>query len=54
MFYGKRLADMDRAELLQVIEYLSGRVEGYAAPGMSRAYALGKVEMLKRGENAHA
>lgn len=50
MFHGKPVEDMDREELLKVIEYLAAENQRHTSPDRIRAYALGSVEMLKRGE----
>jgi hypothetical protein len=47
---GKALADCDRDELLACIAYLAKiHAEHFSADSI-RAAALGRVEMLKRGE----
>lgn len=48
--YGKTLADMDRDELLGVIDFLSARYLESVTPEKIHERALGRVEMLKRGE----
>lgn len=49
-FYGKPIDGMSKDELFDVIEHLSNELKRYQADGMSRAMALGRVEMMKRGE----
>lgn len=52
MFYGEPVDEMDRAKLLKVIAWLAERYTETQTPDAIRAQALGKVEMLRRGERA--
>lgn len=49
-FAGKLIDDMDRDELIHVIKYLADDIERLTSPQRVRAFGLGSVEMLKRGE----
>lgn len=48
-FCGKPITDMDRDELLKVIEHLAVQLASYQTPQMAEFIALGHVEHLKRG-----
>lgn len=47
---GVRIEELSRDELIAALQYAAGELAFYQKPGMSRALALGKVEMFKRGE----
>lgn len=49
-FMGARIGDMDRDGLLEVLRWFADQHAQQTSPERSRAYALGRVEMLKRGE----
>jgi hypothetical protein len=47
---GRPLADMSKDELITVIEELVVQLKAHNSAGAVRASALGRVEMMKRGE----
>lgn len=49
-FLGKGIETMTREELLGVIQYLAARDSITRSPSYQRAIALGRIEMMKRGE----
>lgn len=46
---GQDIEEMSREGLIEVVRYLSVKQREYLSPDSIQAYALGKVEMLKRG-----
>lgn len=49
-WYGKRVDAMSREELLEVINEMAKQINEFRSPLSIRAYSLGRVEMLRRGE----
>jgi len=49
-WYGRRAEDLSREELMLIIKHLSELNDRYMTPAAIRANALGRVEMMKRGE----
>lgn len=47
---GKDIEEMSRDELIAAVRDLGKQFQFYTSPERSRAFALGSVEMLKRGE----
>jgi len=49
-YMGKDIEQMSRQELIEALQSIVKMLGWYQAPERSRAFALGSVEMLKRGE----
>jgi len=47
---GEPVDDMPREKLLEIIDHLGRELTELRSPARIRAYALGSVEMMKRGE----
>ena len=50
MWKGKRIGDLSREELIEALFHYVARIEELESSKRTRAYALGMVEMVKRGE----
>jgi hypothetical protein len=51
MFWmGKPINDLPRDELLKIIRHMAAELDSFRSPQRIRAFALGSVEMIKRGE----
>lgn len=53
-FMGKRVDEMTKDELLEVVRVLGEELNFYRQPGIARAIALGEGEKIKRGEGRAA
>lgn len=49
---GEPIDDMPREKLLEIIDHLGRELNEMRSPARIRAYALGSVEMMKRGERS--
>jgi hypothetical protein len=47
---GELIDDMPREKLVEIIDHLGSEVAELRSPARIRAYALGSVEMMRRGE----
>lgn len=54
MYCGQNVDDMTREDLIEAVKFLGKAYNDLLSPDRTRAYALGSVEMIKRGERQAA